>query len=254
MSEEKNTDEFSFEEIKEEMNETLDEEEFTRAMESLSDTDRDIFEDTGVIHIDRDMPAETQAMHVVELQKEHNKKRNLIYMIVIGLMILGAGIALIGLGINKFSKNRHNTTVADVQEGVDLEADLIAIDANSFPDTIFRSYVQSNFDTNGDGALSPSERNAVLMIIAPEDTALTTLKGIEDFPLLQSLTFKNTGVSECDLSSNTELTFIDCSSTPIASLTLPLESRIETINTDNTGLTCSQDSSSYYNACAINTQ
>lgn len=249
--EEKKNEEFLFEGIKEESGDIVDEEEFTRAMESLSDTDRDIFEDTGVIHIDRDMPAETQAMHVVELQKEHRKKRNTIYMIVMGLMIAGVVIALLGLAGNRLSRNNRGTTVNEEENGVDSEADLIMIDEAAFPDTIFRSYVQQNFDTDGDGALSPSERNAVLMIIAPEDTALTSLKGIEQFPLLQSLTFKNTGVSECDASANPELTFIDCSSTPIVSLTLPSDSQIETINSENTSLTCTQDDSSHYNACTV---
>lgn len=245
-------EEISFEDIKEEVQDGPDEEEFTKAIESLSDTDRDIFEDTGVIHIDRDMPAETQAMHVVELQKEHNKKRNHVFGAILGLMIAGALIAIIGLVLNRISNTSKATISSEVEEGVSSSEELLAIDETSFPDAIFRSYVQKNIDTDGDGSLSASERNAVIMLLAPEDSALTNLQGIEYFPLLQSLTCKNTGIIELDASSNEELTFIDCSNTPITSLLLPTESRIETINAENTALTCSQNEDGYYNACVVN--
>lgn len=48
-------------------------------MDQMSKTDRDIFEDTGIIHIDRDMPAETQAMHVISLQKQNEKEKEELY-------------------------------------------------------------------------------------------------------------------------------------------------------------------------------
>ena len=44
--------------VEDQMEHDLDEQAFTRAVSRLSDTDRHLFEDTGVIHIDRDMPAE----------------------------------------------------------------------------------------------------------------------------------------------------------------------------------------------------
>ena len=53
---EQNDDFLDFSTIKEEINDGPSEEEFTRAMDQMSKTDRDIFEDTGIIHIDRDMP------------------------------------------------------------------------------------------------------------------------------------------------------------------------------------------------------
>ena len=72
---EQNDDFLDFSTIKEEINDGPSEEEFTRAMDQMSKTDRDIFEDTGIIHIDRDMPAETQAMHVISLQKQNEKRK-----------------------------------------------------------------------------------------------------------------------------------------------------------------------------------
>lgn len=246
----KNEEEFlDLEDIKEEVIDGPSEEEFTKAIDSLSDTDRDIFEDTGIIHIDRDMPAETQAMHVIHLQKENTQRKRKIMYVILGFMILAVVICGIGLYAKTIQDSKPVTSTNE--EGASEEEGLISIDS-TFPDTLFRTYVQKNFDKDGDNYLSASERNAVIMIIAPTDTALTSLQGIETFPLLQSLTFSNTGVSAVDLSTNTKLTSIDCSNTPINTIILPSDSLIESIKTDNTSLTCTANEEGYYNACAIN--
>lgn len=251
MEENKMNDDFlDLEHVKEEVIDGPSEEEFTKAIDSLSDTDRDIFEDTGIIHIDRDMPAETQAMHVIHLQKENTKKKRKILYVILGCMVLAVIICLIGL-YAKTIKDTKNATSTNEVEGASEEEGLISIDS-AFTDTIFRTYVQKSFDKDGDNYLSASERNAVIMIIAPTDTALTSLQGVEYFPLLQSITFSNTGVKDADLSSNDKLTSVDCSNTPITNLVLPQDSQIEIIKTDNTSLSCSTNEDGYYNACALN--
>ena len=101
-----------FSEIKEEINDGPTEEEFTQAINAMSETDRDIFEDTGIIHIDRDMPAETQAMHVIHLQKENAKRKNKIVKIILFFMCIGLVVACIGL----FMKNDTQKTSSVVEE------------------------------------------------------------------------------------------------------------------------------------------
>ncbi len=230
-----------FSEIKEEINDGPSEEEFTKAIDAMSETDRDIFEDTGIIHIDRDMPAETQAMHVINLQKENAKRKNKILKILLGLMCVGLVVALLGL----YLKNTQSKPTKPVEETEEVEVDedesLLAVDEVTFPDAIFRSYVLKSFDSNGDGSLSAEERNSVIAIIAPEDAALTSLKGIENFPLLQSLTFINTGVTEVDLSTNTKLTFVDCSNSPVTNIVLAQDSN----------MTC-ESNEGIYTTCKIN--
>lgn len=235
--------------IKEEVHDGPSEEEFTKAMETMTDTDRDIFENTGIIHVDRDMPAETQAMRIIELQKENNKKKRKVVYVILSFMILAVVICGIGLYAKQLKDVKPQTSV--VEEEIDEDEEIISIDT-AFPDTIFRTFVQKNFDKDGDNTLNASERNAVIMIIAPSDASLTSLQGIEYFPYLQSLTFSNTGVSEVNLSQNTELTSIDCSNTPISNLILPQDTKIESINTENTALSCTQNEGGYYNACSIN--
>lgn len=231
-----------FSEIKEEINDGPTEEEFTQAINAMSETDRDIFEDTGIIHIDRDMPAETQAMHVIHLQKENAKRKNKIVKIILFFMCIGLVVACIGL----FMKNDTQKTSSVVEETKTDEVEeteaLLAVDEATFPDELFRSYILKSFDQNGDGSLSAEERNSVIAIIVPEDTALTSLKGIEYFPLLQSLTITNSGVTEIDLSSNKNLTYVDCGSSPIVNIILP----------ENTFLNCQMNDSGTYTTCKIN--
>ncbi len=227
-----------FSEIKEEVQDGPSEEEFTKAMDAMSDTDRDIFEDTGIIHIDRDMPAETQAMHVIHLQKQNEKRKNKIMQLILLFMLIGLGITLAGL----YLKNTKDSSPKKVMDSTIEEDTLLAINETTFPDTIFRSYVLKSFDTNGDGSLSTDERNSVIAIIAPEDSSLTSLQGIENFPLLQSLTFLNTGVTEVDLSSNKKLTFVDCSSSAVTNIILP----------EDTKLSCEFTQEGTYTTCKIN--
>lgn len=228
-----------FSEIKEEIKDGPSEEEFTKAIDAMSETDRDIFEDTGIIHIDRDMPAETQAMHVIHLQRQNAKRKNKIIKLIVLFMLFGLIVAIAGI----YLKNTKDTTHKRLMDStVEEEETLLAINETTFPDTIFRSYVLKNFDTNGDGSLSTEERNSVIAIIAPEDSALASLQGIENFPLLQSLTFLNTGVTEVDLSSNKKLTFIDCSSSPVTNIVLP----------EDTKLSCEFTQEGTYTTCKIN--
>jgi len=103
---------------------------------------------------------------------------------------------------------------AAARKMLDIEAGYIPVTAAYFPDAAFRSYLEANFDLNGDGFLSPSERNAVTSInIVGTKTAplaITSLAGIEDFPNLTDLTVRlAVYLVSVDLSRNTALTTVD---------------------------------------------
>lgn len=251
------------------------EEDFTRAMETLSDTDRNIFEDTGVIHIDRNMPAETQAMHVVKLQKRHERKRKKILIIVLILMIAGLVLSLGGILINNRLNARRQERIeaaasasAKAQSTPDTVS--VAIDEASFPDPIFRQYVLDSFDTDHDGKLSGSECAAVTVVLVPEDNSVTDIRGIENFTELKSLTARNNQVQNVDLSKNRKLEYLDLSGTqigtldlsadrkltqvnlkgtPIVSLTLPEKSVITQLDMDSTAVSCNRNDDGIYTSC-----
>lgn len=245
----------------------LDEQEFTKALHRMSDTDRHLFEDTGVIHIDRDMPAETQTMHVVNLAKKHNEKRNFVFRII--LVLLFAGVVTGGIGI--FLKN----TVFSDNTGTEntYTEQPVNIDETNFPDEAFRSYVSARIDSDHDGVLSVQERESLMIMIVPEDTSITSIQGVELFDNLQSLTLRNTSVTSLDLSSLYELSFLDVSGTSISELNLqsqeklvdvradntpgltevymPGKSMIRSFSTDNSAITCERDDEGYYIGCTL---
>lgn len=251
------------------------EEDFTKAMETLSDTDRDIFEDTGVIHVDRNMPAETQAMHVVKLQKKHENKRRRVLLVVLILMIAGLLLSGGGILLNRRLSERRTKKIeaaasasARAEETPDTVS--ISIDEASFPDPIFRQYILDSFDTNHDGKLSGTESAAVTVILVPEDSSVTDIHGIENFRELKSLTAKNNQIQAVDLSENRKLEYLDFSGSqiasldlsknrkltqvnltgdPLTSLILPEKSEITELDTDSSSISCEKDDKGIYNSC-----
>ena len=264
---EKDKDEKRLFDVPDEMDKGVSEEDFTKALDRMSDDDRQIFEDTGVIHIDRDMPAETQTMHVVHLTREHQKKRNRVFTVIIALLVSGVVISSLGLFLNRIMRNRK--TAAKTEDGESL----VTIDSDSFPDSSFRNYVLTRLDEDGDGALSQDERNNVLVMIVPEEIGITDLTGVDLFPHLQSLTLKKTGVKNLDLSGVKELSYLNVSDTGIEELNLeeqtslldvcadntpslkkvylPSESNIRTFETDGSSIGCEKDSGGFVIGCSL---
>ncbi|MGM9941157.1 MAG: hypothetical protein ACI32N_04110 [Bulleidia sp.] len=245
----------------------LDEQEFTKALHRMSDTDRHLFENTGVIHIDRDMPAETQTMHVVSLTKKHMEKRNFVFRIILVLLITGVLTGTIGIVLKNtvFSQDRKKDPGYTGQP--------VNIDADHFPDEAFRSYIRARIDTDQDGILSSQEREGLMIMIVPEDASIVSIQGVELFDNLQSLTLRHTSVTSLDLSSLYELSFLDVSDTQITSLNLqsqeklvdvradntpaltevymPGKSMIRSFSTDNSAITCERDDNGYYVGCTL---
>lgn len=87
----------------------------------------------------------------------------------------------------------------------------LRIDADAFPDEHFRQYVAVHFDLDGSGALTSDEiAEAKYINISrmdtPQYTDLSSLKGIERFTALESLTLLGTGnVASLDLTKNKKL-------------------------------------------------
>ena len=101
----------------------------------------------------------------------------------------------------------------------------VAVNEANFPDKIFRDYVLTNCDKDGDGNLSNAEIASVTEIDVagqnmmaypqpqqPEGSEIYSLKGIEYFPSLVSLNCSWNKLTELDLSKNTALEILNCSS------------------------------------------
>ena len=85
----------------------------------------------------------------------------------------------------------------------------VEINEANFPDANFRSYVQTEFDKDGDKKLSSAEIAAVKEIIASL-RGIKNLKGIEFFTALETLNCVQCELTALDVSKNTELTRLDC--------------------------------------------
>ncbi|MBO6206944.1 MAG: hypothetical protein J6O73_08380 [Lachnospiraceae bacterium] len=111
--------------------------------------------------------------------------------------------------------------VAEYEDYELAEAGGVAINAGNFPDAAFREYINSNIDIiTPDGILSEDEINNAYEIWIEQDSNLQSLKGIEYFSELGSLTVYDCGLKELDLTKNTKLYSVDCSNNDIRKLNL----------------------------------
>ena len=84
---------------------------------------------------------------------------------------------------------------------VNADTTKIAIDSKNFPDTYFRQYVSTTFDTNKDGYLNSKEVSSQELINLTDSDA-ESLKGIE-YLKADKLFILESGVSEIDLTDAT---------------------------------------------------
>lgn len=104
----------------------------------------------------------------------------------------------------------------------------IKIDASNFPDENFRKYVSEMFDTDKNKYLDSNEILAA-DFINPTDSETSSLKGIEYFTNMKTLSFDNIKITELDLSNSTSLEELYCSSSLLTSLDLRKNTKLKKI-------------------------
>ena len=102
---------------------------------------------------------------------------------------------------------RLEETMADETESADGDYGIrpVRISASTFPDPIFRSYVSSTFDKNGDGTLD-SDELLVARNIWCDHMGIRSLDGIEYLVELRGVYASFNELTELDLSKNPEIT------------------------------------------------
>lgn len=113
---------------------------------------------------------------------------------------------------------------------------LVAIDEINFPDATFREYVRTNFDKDKDDNLSETEIINVSKIDV-DGKEITDLTGVENFIKLRILYCRNTGITELDVSGNTELKYLWCNNTKITELDVSNNTALEYLSCYSTGIT-----------------
>ena len=97
-----------------------------------------------------------------------------------------------------------------IKTQTDANDKVVALDADNFPNEVFRTYIAGRYDFDKDGWLSKSEI-AVPVYIDIRDKEIDTLKGIEYFTNLRRLWCSNNNLTELDLSKFSELREVNCS-------------------------------------------
>ena len=105
----------------------------------------------------------------------------------------------------------------------------VDINEANFPDANFRSYVQTEFDKDGDNKLSSAEIAAVKEIIAYAK-GIKNLKGIEFFTALETLNCVDCELTALDVSKNTELTSLNCGFNKLTELDVSKNTKLEMLN------------------------
>ena len=102
----------------------------------------------------------------------------------------------------------------------------IKINATNFPDSVFREFVKQ-YDMDNNGWLSKKERTAVKTLDC-HGKRIESLKGIEFFDELTSLSCERNNLTKLDLSNNAELESLFCFGNEISTLDITHNTKLRT--------------------------
>ncbi|MFG6395537.1 MAG: hypothetical protein K1W24_15385 [Lachnospiraceae bacterium] len=108
----------------------------------------------------------------------------------------------------------------------------IAINETSFPDKLFREYVEKNIDKDGNKILSDKEIKETTYLnldnkYAEPEYAISNLKGIEYFSYLNGLSCSDNRLTRLNIFQNTMLKSLDCSNNQITELNISQNTMLE---------------------------
>lgn len=114
-------------------------------------------------------------------------------------------------------------------------ASSVAVNAQNFPDNVFRDYVSNKFDDDKNGVLSDKELKYATFISLRE-TGVQSLKGVELLPEVYYISCSQNPISSLDVSKNTKLETLYAEETGITSLDLSNNKLLESVNVDKSPL------------------
>ena len=112
------------------------------------------------------------------------------------------------------------------------DAEDLPIDAEHFPDPIFRMYVYTSFDADRSGTLSMDERTAVTAIDV-DSQGVASLQGVQYFLNLETLYCNDNMLTELDLSENPALRQLCCCTNLITALDLSANTALTYVDCDD---------------------
>ena len=152
-----------------------------------------------------------------EKVKRKSVMQRCLRLVMLAGVLAVAGVPVQGLG----------TTTA--------EAASTTINSTNFPDANFRAYVTENFDTDGNGVLSDTEKNAVTSIKV-SSKSISSMAGVENFKNLKTLSCSSNQLSSLDVSQNTALTSLECYGNQLSSLDVSQNTALTRLTCENNQL------------------
>ena len=120
------------------------------------------------------------------------------------------------------------------------EEAVVEINATNFPDETFRNFLLSQ-SFGSDGQLTTSEIENIWSLSLPSSyssaAAISSLKGIEYFTALTSLSCYNNQLTTLDISKNTALTELWCDNNPLTTLDISENTALTSLYCNNNQLT-----------------
>ena len=106
----------------------------------------------------------------------------------------------------------------------------VEINETNFPDATFRAYVSKEFDTDNNGSLSQSERDAVSQIAFFPGKNIKSLEGLAYFRNLKMLECSLNQLTSLDVSYNPALTWLHCDENQLTSLDVSQNRALELLS------------------------
>ena len=115
------------------------------------------------------------------------------------------------------------------------DGSVILINEVTFPDPVFRNYVENTFGLTG--TVSEAQLNTVKNIDLKNRTDIKNISGINYFSKLTSLNVGNTRISALDVSKNTELTTLYFGDTEISTIDVSNNLKLTKLDLNRTKIT-----------------
>ncbi len=119
-------------------------------------------------------------------------------------------------------------------EGIEDPEKEVQINSTNFPDKNFRDYLLS-LDEGKDGKFSESEISK-MTFLSVHSKDISSLKGIEYFTSLTSLSCGNNQLTSMDISNNSALTDLSCGSNQLTTLDISSNTALTDLSCDNNQL------------------
>ena len=115
----------------------------------------------------------------------------------------------------------------------------VAINAENFPDSTFRSWLTNSANLSGAGAdaFLSAEELAAIRQINVSSLGISSLEGIELFPALEKLSCMDNRLTALDVSQNKNLTYLQCSFNQISSLDVSGLNKLVALYCENNHMT-----------------